>query len=256
MKLVGSMLGDVDGNAPVRFWCAGTCGGHVEHRNDICAPCEAKQTLEIRANRLNGAIRSVPQRSWARFGNPELESILEAWPDKAVKTLREWRARKGPLCLMGPTGIGKTVAATALANRILDWALTAKLDVTPEQFAWAQGLHWTNAAKYVDALATIDSWQRDDSEARDAAREEVRRVQKATTLFLDEVGFLEFDGGRHQKAIGKLIHERDEKRAVCATVITTGCTEEELTKHYGDATKRKMCLGGIVNLHEVAKGER
>lgn len=240
---VKDLLGAIDERHVIRFWCAGGCGLQVDRRNEICDPCALRESMERRRARLTQTIASLPKRDWARFGHPDFERLLATWPADLAKELKDWRIRDRALCLMGKTGKGKTVAVCAIANRIMDAALDPK--AAPEHVEIAETLHYTKAARLAKAHAVMMMHGNKD-ETWVEAKHEIQRAERASVLIVDELGYLEFEH-RTWKEIGSLLDTRYDDRKT--TIVTTGCNEDQLAEHYGDATSRRILQGTHINFY-------
>jgi len=150
----------------------------------------------------------VPPR-WQDFVHPRISAAVTSWT---------WG--NGNMLLLGHTGCGKTVAATALARRLL-------LEATTER-------DWSRARRLLFVEAARLAIAREQHGLGDGEAPLVERAIRTPLLILDEVGYLDKPTG----VIEQVIDARNKSRR--PTVATSGMQPEELQDRYGSATARKM----------------
>lgn len=189
---------------------------------------------------------TIPAWGWARVGSEEFRSRSAP---QLQKVAAEWSPSRGSILLLGPTGVGKTSAAVALAHRLADEAERAALGdaVSAESRAHVELVgraHWTTAWEIVRA----------QREQRLGAGESglIQDAVHASILFLDELG-------PEPNAQGELLFDIIDRRVTRGrpTIVTSGRTREELVQRYGAALLRRLMatgLGAVVDLHGSTRG--
>jgi len=221
MALIDHPSGD-----PVRHRCR--CDREVPSRGDLCADCTNAEIEELRGMALAYARRTLPSMPHAHLGNPELAAMVA--PDM-LRAARTWSVKTGGLVLLGSTGAGKTTCAVAIARHRLDTAKTA------EQVRIAAGIRF---------MSTLDLHRVRTEHARSgfgAARVDsdppmVARAKTTALLILDEVGFE--PAGRREDIAVVFDVAQARYNAGLPTIVTSGLSEDELARRYGEATKRRL----------------
>lgn len=232
--------------------CAGGCLATVPKRGAYCDVCAALDRQRQRARALGRAYESVGNAggrgadtplAWCRAEMEEYAAAtrraLEAARKLQDPTLArivanaEWGRGLGSLVILGPTRIGKTKAAIAVAHRALDRALVGDLD--RDGFVFAAGIRFVSGIEL--ARARIES--------RNGAKDTLlAEAVRASLLILDEVGYEE-----EQLAIRDLVYRRCEDRRKYM-ILTSGLTWRELDSRYGRAfCERLKETSRIIDLH-------
>jgi DNA replication protein DnaC len=222
----------------------GGCGQRYQGIGPRCGSCEGarRECAELLAQRRailedTSIARAMlpPWDSWATFK----DLVVHPGIDRRVyKAARAWKRRAGNLLMLGPTGVGKTACAHAIARRILTTALNAnELDDNDRSFACS--LRWYAASKL--ALARRQT-PLGEGEAR-----AVEDAGDASLLVIDELGFEAVLDG----TLFDVVNARYERRV--PTIVTSGRREESLAERYGDAFLRRLReLGTVVDVHPQA----
>lgn len=235
--------------------CAGGCRAIVPTRGAYCDNCTAIGRQRERARLLAKAYKSVGNAggdgwdlplAWCRADTDEYAAATrraleaarrfqDAIPARIIANA-EWGRGLGSLVILGPTRIGKTKTAVAIAHRALDRALAGELD--RDAFFFAAGIRFVSGLRL--ARARIES--------RYGTKDPiVELAERASLLILDEIGYEE-----EQLAIRDLVYARCEDRRKYM-IATTGLTWKELDSRYGRAfCERLKESGRVIDLHQAA----
>jgi hypothetical protein len=252
-------LGSLTGYTPVSMvaqYCAGGCNRQVAKRGGYCDDCAAIQQFKLRAFRLLDAHRSLPDLPWCRIELPEYHakvalarSVAQRLPDAtrgtALATIDKaaWKRDTKALLLLGPTGIGKSKVALAIAHRVLDAALRPSMSADDVRFA--AGVRWANGLDVAHAHA--------QHRLGGGEPEVIATAKRASLLVLDEIGYEDDRAG--SIVVRDLIYARYD--ASRPTIATSGLTMRELVARYGAATVRRLQeLGSVVDLHGAQQVRR
>lgn len=189
-------------------------GSAPEYEPDIERELRTPAAQEIR-DRLPAFLRHVK-----RF---DLENRVR--DARLLESVRAWRVGDPGMLLHGPTGIGKSSAAAILFLRLVGNGWRNGGD------AWyfARGLRWYSAAALSQARREHPLGQGDAPE--------ITRAESARLLVIDDAGW-----DRDTAAVSDVLAARYEKSL--PTVVTTGLTAVELSKHYGAAVVRRFVEAG------------
>jgi DNA replication protein DnaC len=172
------------------------------------------RATEIR-DRLPSFLRKVKPADLERFvGDHRLRDHV-----------RGWRVGQPGLLLLGKSGVGKSAAAGMLFRRLLGtgWRHGGK------EWEYAQRLRWFSAAALSQARREHPLGQ---GEAR-----EISQATHASLLVIDDAGW-----DNDTQAVAEVLAARYEKEL--PTVMTSGCTVDELSKHYSAAVMRRFAESG------------
>jgi hypothetical protein len=184
---------------------------------------ENQETIRHRSRRFESRLVrcAAPRNPWwlERVKEPRLRALAE-----------RYELERGSVLVVGPSGIGKTLTAMAIARRLLATAYRAGNHEAPIVRAV-----WTSGPELARALR----------ETRlGSAAEALAEARGAPVLVLDEIG-------QESAAPGwllELLDERYRKRA--PTLTTSGLTVEEIEKRYGSGAARRLVqpVGDTLNL--------
>lgn len=138
----------------------------------------------------------------ARINDP----VIRAWA-------KRWKWGDGGALLLGPSGVGKTTGALAIAHRMIQAARGGE----------REDRHRVESVQFISAY-----------DAAAAPPDDLQRLKLARLVLLDDLGWE--DGYRSK--IPELIHARAANRF--PTVATSGMTAEELAERYGAALVRRI----------------
>ena len=221
--------------------CA-TCGDRYQGAGDDCPPCSRKKLDAMMLEEQRSVISSEigfaretlpPWQDWATFAKLEKHPAMHR---RIFEAARDWRHDAGSLVLIGPTGVGKSACAHAIAQRILAAAMATPLGVDwDKQIARrvASGMRWVGGSKL--ALA------RKQSRLGDGEAYEVKEAIDATLLIVEELGYEQVVG---DGVIFDVINARYERKR--HTIVTSGRSEAELVERYGAALMRRLREPGTV----------
>ncbi len=154
----------------------------------------------------------VVPTNWRAFVDPRIAEVASMW-----------RWTRLNLVLLGHTGCGKTLAAAALARRLIAEA------ESPAEWRRARRLTFVDAARL--ALA------REQCGLGQGEAPLIDRCLAAPLLVIDELGFLDKGTG----VIEQVVDQRNKHRL--PMVVTSGMTPPQLEGRYGTATARKLMEG-------------
>ncbi|MBE7480815.1 MAG: hypothetical protein HS104_12645 [Polyangiaceae bacterium] len=183
---------------------------------------------EQRAHELRARILAAPEKAgfptWphARVGAPEMRHPL------LLAFVARWS--EGGAVLTGPTGIGKSTALVALANRLA--ADAAALADSP---AWKQLRAWRmlRRARYLTAAELVRAVKGHRLGAGTA--DALEHAFGASWLVIDDLGH---EAGGSEPLITEIVDRRYRDRR--PTHAATGLTLAELAARYGTGTTRKF----------------
>lgn len=232
------------------------CGALLGPDELECAVCperrkaaerECALTAEIGA-RLRPVRASLPGWDWARHDHP---LFVERVDSPKLRTLAQrWTPTgRGPLLLLGESGIGKTATALAVVHRLIsDGERAARAAGTTRcaAFEVASRICWTTAPELIRV-------RRGHPLGRGECPE-WRSTSQARLLVLDELGqeqadprwLLELLDARYASPTQGLV-----------TLSTSGLTREALEARYGFGAWRRLLEPGghIVDLYGGTGGE-
>jgi DNA replication protein DnaC len=202
-----------------------------------CEPCGQKAKEQLRretiSSQVGAARRSIPDWPWARFSDPK---FIERTANAAamVTAGKAWTPKAGNLILSGPTGLGKTVTAVAIANAIYDQAF----DADPKNWIDQKKVVLARRTWFVTGHQLVES--RRSTPLGRGIPELVGHAYDAAVLILDEVGYEPRD-----EVVFSVIDERYRDGA--PTIVTSGLDMAGLRARYGDAAIRRLTdLGEFV----------
>jgi hypothetical protein len=152
-------------------------------------------------------------------------SVGKRWRELVQRTelialAEQYEPARGSMLVLGPAGVGKTVALMALASRLLGAAHRAGNAAHPVVRArWATGIDIACAMRETRFGSSCD---------------EMREAQRAPLLFLDEVG-QELGDSRW---LLELLDERYRHRR--PTLTTSGLQLGQLDERYGTGAVRRL----------------
>jgi hypothetical protein len=191
---------------------------------------EAEETRLARLTRQDIA-RELADQLPACFARMAPPTLLAALLTPFRVQADHWHPRSGNLLLLGPTGIGKTRAAVALAVRLLS------------QGARDGGERWRLVRSMVWTWVPTLELQRRQHPLGHGEAPEVLAAKEASLLFLDDFGV-----GAHREAVPDVLNARLE--AGLPTVATSGFDQGELEARYTPMAIRRLLerggQGGIV----------
>lgn len=189
---------------------------------------EARRTVAVETRLLRRQLIK-----WARHSSERWRGLVAR---KLWGVAERYEIDRGPLCIQGPAGVGKTLCLHSIAWRLLDSAWTS-----------GNAAHPIVGACFVTALdLAIEA--RETRLGREA--EQLDDARFAPLLLLDEIGQEQCNPGW----LLELLDHRMKRDRV--TLTTTGLTRRQLEDRYGSgATRRLVEPGGVfVDLFETAGG--
>ena len=220
----------------------GVCGVvfHPQKYDHRAQQCEACSERKIRANWLSWTAGKwgLPDGSdagWCVFDEPLfVERTRFARP--IVEAARRWSRAVGNLVALGPTGIGKTVAIIALAQRLRHVAAT-DLNVSFADWTFVRDLLFVTAIDLVRARR-MHPLGKGEAPLVDSAK-------KASLLLLDDLGS---EGQDTENLFFEVVDYRYRRRT--PTVVTSSMTARELGVRYRTVLRRLSDLGEVIEHFE------
>jgi len=182
---------------------------------------------QIRAEVLQENRETIRQRSrvfasrllpWAGARRPEWRERVK---EPRLRALAErYELSRGSVLVVGPTGVGKTLTAMAVARGLLAAAYrTGDVDALIVRAAWATGPELARALR----------------ETRlGSASEALAEARRTPVLFLDELG-------QENAPAGWLLELLDDRyRRSTPTFTASGLTLRELEARYGSGAVRRL----------------
>lgn len=253
------MLADRPTDSAGRPLCL--CGAALGDTEWLCAPCQTAATerrqREERDEELGrwrsavGApLRTFPAFPHARCATAEFAAAVQ---DPRLRHAAEhYSPELGPLVLAGPTGVGKTTAAVAVAHRIAG-NITARLAACQRKSEWAADPAWVflRSARFVRAAELARAVRGHPLGQGDAP--ELQAAFGASWLVLDDLGN---EPAGFEKTVLELADHRYVQRL--PTLVTSGFTRSQIAGRYGDALLRRWVepVGAILDLWERGRGRR
>jgi len=244
MQSIGDIIQHDRGRHEEWHEACADCGQRYQGIGFRCGPC-ARATRERHDSeaRRRAIVTDTtiardmlpPWQDWATFEGLDRHPGIDRTLYAAAKG---WKRRAGNLLMLGPTGIGKTALAHAIARRILSTAINAKeLDERDQHFAC--NLRWYAASKLAVARRQAPLGEGEASAVDNASR--------ASLLVLDELGF----EVSTDVTLFDVIDARYVRRA--PTIVTCGRSAASLAERYGSAFVRRLVeLGSVVDVHPRA----
>lgn len=226
-------MGHIIGPIP-KCRCAGGCRTVVSRRGEFCTPCGREEVQSRRRIELAQAWSTVPNWTWARFGDPILlANVAKNHSERMYETAECWAPKHGSLSLMGFTGACKTSLMVAVAARMLEAAMLP--EASSKAVEMVSGIRFINAADLASAARGFPL----------RGENEVPLVQEAidaSILFLDDLGH-EDPKDRSVWRVYDARYRKDLK-----TVMSTRLTHAELgsAERYGEDGRRRILESGVV----------
>jgi DNA replication protein DnaC len=190
----------------------------------FCSPCEIAEKHDRKVFRVQQATRRLVKHleQWLQVGDAELRRRIRA--PKLLAFADKWQPGRGPVALLGLSGVGKTTAMVLCAKRLVTEALNAGDDTRPITRAmWTTGIE----------LA------RESREARFGSRNEtLHEALRAPVLFIDEIG----QERSEPQWLLELMDERYFHNR--PTVSSSGLQRDELENRYGAGAVRRLTEPG------------
>jgi len=197
-----------------------SCGTEMELPG-VCEECYQREERRLARQRCHAALSTLPPTmKWASFANALLRRRVKqddsdpiVWCERAIEVVVRGPAHN--VVLLGPTGVGKTALACAMARRVVE--------LRPE-----------TAQRMMFASCVDMSMCRREAKWGEGRPKSLERARQCSLLIFDDLN----QETSNTDVAMEIIHARYD--AKLPTIFTTWASSKQIAERYGGGTSRRV----------------